>query len=101
MKAGAEISFATANRLLNWAAQLSLNLDKLLVSRFIAQGSGSMIRASSVGQKTLIRKKLKIKVQVCTHLEREVPGPGLRQEAVSLAEALHDQALNVVHLEKE
>ena len=46
-------------------------------------------------------KKLKIKVQVCTHLEREVPGPGLREEAVSLAEALHDQALDVVYLEKE
>ena len=45
--------------------------------------------------------KLQIKVQVCTHLEREVPGPGLGQEAVSLAEALHDQALDVVHLEKE
>ena len=48
MKAGAEISFATANRLLNWAAQLSLNLDKLLVSRFIAKGSGSMIRGLSL-----------------------------------------------------
>ena len=42
-----------------------------------------------------------IKVQVCTHLERKVPGPGLGEEAVSLAEALHDQALDVVHLEKE
>ena len=45
--------------------------------------------------------KLQIKVQVCTHLESKVPGPGLGEEAVSLTEALHDQALDVVHLEKE
>ena len=100
-KAGTASSFAIVYCDLNCPAQLSLNLDKLLVLRFIAQGSGSMIRASSVGQKTLIRKKLKIKVQVCTHLEREVPGPGLGEEAVSLTEALHDQALDIVHLEKE
>ena len=66
-------------------------------SRFRFNDQGFKCRAKDSNQK----KKLKIKVQVCTHLEREVPGPGLGQEAVSLTEALHDQALDVVHLEKE